>query len=30
MKISAKINTMQITNILLYVRLLSVTNWRNV
>jgi len=29
MKINAKINTMQNTNILLFVRLLSLTNWRN-
>jgi len=29
MKISAKINTMQNTNILLFVRSLSLTNWRN-
>ena len=29
MKISAKINTMQNINILLFVRLLSFTNWRN-
>jgi len=29
MKISAKINTMQNINILLFVRLLSLTNWRN-
>jgi len=29
MKISAKINTVQNTNILLFVRSLSLTNWRN-
>ena len=29
MKISAKINSMQNINILLFVRLLSLTNWRN-
>ena len=29
MKISAKINTMQNINILLFVRLLYLTNWRN-
>jgi len=29
MKISAKINTMQNINVLLFVRLLSLTNWRN-
>jgi len=29
MTISAKINTMQNTNILLFVRSLSLTNWRN-
>ena len=29
MKISAEINTMQNINILLFVRLLSITNWRN-
>jgi len=29
MKISAKINSMQNINILLFVRLLSSTNWRN-
>jgi len=29
MKISAKINTMQNINILLFVRLLSLMNWRN-
>jgi len=29
MKISAKIDTMQNVNILLFVRLLSLTNWRN-
>jgi len=29
MKISAKISTMQNINILLFVRLLSLTNWRN-
>jgi len=29
MKINAKINTMQNINILLFVRLLSLTNWRN-
>jgi len=29
MKISANINTMQNINILLFVRLLSLTNWKN-
>jgi len=29
MEISAKINDMQNINILLFVRLLSLTNWRN-
>jgi len=29
MKISAKINTMQNINILLFVHSLSLTNWRN-
>jgi len=29
MKISAKIDTVQNTNILLFVRSLSLTNWRN-
>jgi len=29
MKISAKINTMQNINTLLFVRLLSLTNWKN-